>query len=100
MKLLGCIVIALLISGCQTWPSTPQSAPVPPSHSKYQFDYKVTNGEPIGLVRAFDDGGSTYFQFRGNPPEALVVSAETTNGEAIIPTKPWGTMPLFAGYTG
>ena len=61
MKLLGCIVIALLISGCQTWPSTPQSAPVPPSHSKYQFDYKVTNGEPIGLVRAFDDGGSTCF---------------------------------------
>ena len=97
MKLLGCIVIALLISGCQTWPSTPQSAPVPPSHSKYQFDYKVTNGEPIGLVRAFDDGGSTYFQFRGNPPEALVVSAETTNGEAIIPHETMGNYAVIRG---
>lgn len=97
MKLLGCIVIALLISGCQTWPSTPQSAPVPPSHSKYQFDYKVTNGEPIGLVRAFDDGGSTYFQFRGNPPEALVVSAKTTNGEAIIPHETMGNYAVIRG---
>jgi outer membrane protein OmpA-like peptidoglycan-associated protein len=97
MKLFACIVIALLIGGCQSWQSKPQSAPVPPSHSKYQFDYKVTNGEPIGLVRAFDDGGSTYYQFRGNPPEALVVSAETTNGEAIIPHEIMGNYAVIRG---
>ena len=71
--------------------------PVPVSRSKYQFDYKVTNGEPIGLVRVFDDGGSTYFQFRNEPPEALVVSAETTNGHAIIPHDVMGNYAVMRG---
>lgn len=97
MKLLDCILIALLISGCQTWQPKTQSPPVPASHSKYQFDYQVTNGEPIGLVRAFDDGGSTYFQFRNQPPEALVISAETTNGEAIIPHEIMGNYAVIRG---
>ena len=97
MKLLGWMLIALLLTGCQTWQPKPQSPPIPASHSKYQFDYKVTNGEPIGLVRVFDDSGSTYFQFRGNPPEALVVSAETTNGESIIPHELMGNYAVIRG---
>lgn len=97
MKLLACVVIALLLTGCQTWQPKTQSPPIPASHSKYQFDYKVTNGEPVGLVRAFDDGGSTYYQFRNHPPEALVVSAETTNGEAIIPHEIMGNYAVMRG---
>ena len=77
--------ILIVLGGCGTWQSRPQSSLVPASHSKYQFDYKVTNGEPIALVRVFDDGGSTYFQFRSNPSAALVISSETSNGETIIP---------------
>ena len=49
------------------------------------------------MVRAFDDGGSTYFQFRGTPPDALVVSAETTNGDAIIPHEVMGNYAVIRG---
>ena len=85
MDSLWVLAILLLLSACGTWQSRTLSMPVPAWQSKYQFDYKVTNGEPIGLVRVFDDGGSTYLQFRRTPPDALVVSADTTNGDAIIP---------------
>jgi Conjugal transfer protein len=85
MNSLLLLAMLFLVGGCGTWQSKPIAAQAQAPQSRYQFDYNVTNGEPIGLVRVFDDGGSTYFQFRGNPPEAFVVSAETTNGEAIIP---------------
>jgi hypothetical protein len=61
--------------------------------SKYQVNYTVSNAAPISLLRVFDDGGSTYFQFRSNPPEALVISAETAIGEAIIPHERRSTKP-------
>lgn len=54
-------------------------------------------GEPISLIRVFDDGGSTYFQFQANPPDALVVSAQTTNGEAIIPHEIMGNYAVIRG---
>ena len=97
MKSRGLLAILILLSGCGTWQSKPQSLPIPASQSKYQFDYKVANGELIALVRAFDDGGSTYFQFRNEPPEALVVSAETTNGHAIIPHEVMGNYAVMRG---
>ena len=97
MNSLLLLAMLFLVSGCGTWQSKPQAARDQIPQSKYQFDYNVTNGQPIGLVRVFDDGGSTYFQFRGNPPEALVVSAETTNGEAIIPHEIMGNYAVIRG---
>lgn len=89
--------ILMVLGGCGAWQSKPPSAPVPASHSKYQFDYQVTNGEPIALVRVFDDGGSTYFQFRHGPPEPLVISSETSTGEAIIPHEVMGNYAVIRG---
>lgn len=97
MNSLLLLAIVFLVGGCGIWQPKPQSAPVPTSNSTYRFDYKVTNGEPIGLVRAFDDGGSTYFQFRNRPPDAIVVSAETTNGDAIIPHEIMGNYAVIRG---
>jgi outer membrane protein OmpA-like peptidoglycan-associated protein len=97
MNSLLLLAILFLVGGCGTWQSKPQAAQTQVPQSKYQFDYNVTNGEPIGLVRVFDDGGSTYFQFRGNPPEAFVVSAETTNGESIIPHEMMGNYAVIRG---
>jgi Conjugal transfer protein len=97
MNSLLLLAMLFLVGGCGTWQSKPQAAQVQVPRSKYQFDYYVTNGEPIGLVRVFDDGGSTYFQFRGNPPEAFVVSAKTTNGESIIPHEIMGNYAVIRG---
>ncbi len=97
MNSLWLLAMLFLVGGCGTWQSKPQAARDQIPQSKYQFDYNVKNGEPIALVRVFDDGGSTYFQFRGNPPEALVVSAETTNGEAIIPHEIMGNYAVLRG---
>ena len=97
MNSLLLLAMLFLVGGCGTWQSKPQAAQTQVPQSKYQFDYNVTNGEPIGLVRVFDDGGSTYFQFRGNPPEAFVVSAETTTGEAIIPHEMMGNYAVIRG---
>ena len=97
MKSHWLLAMLLLLGGCGTWQSKPQSAPVPTSRSKYQFDYKVTNGEPIFLVRVFDDGGSTYFQFRSGPPNLLVISSETDSGEAIIPHEVMGNYAVIRG---
>ena len=97
MNSLLLLAILIFLLGCGTWQSKSQSAPVPASHSKYQFDYKVTNGELIALVRTFDDGGSTYFQFRGNPPDALAVSSQTSSGEAIIPHEVMGNYAVIRG---
>jgi outer membrane protein OmpA-like peptidoglycan-associated protein len=97
MNSLLLLAMLLLVTGCGTWQPKPQVAQAQVPQSKYQFDYNVTNGEPIGLVRVFDDGGSTYFQFRGNPPEALVVSAETTTGESIIPHEIMGNYAVIRG---
>lgn len=97
MKSHWLLAMLLLLGGCGTWQSKPQPAPVPASQSKYQFDYKVTNGEPISLVRVFDDGGSTYFQFRSGPPEPLVISSETDGGGAIIPHEVIGNYAVIRG---
>ena len=97
MKSHWLLAMLLLLGGCGTWQSKPSSASVPASQSKYQFDYKVTNGEPIFLVRVFDDGGSTYFQFRSGPPEPLVISSETDGGEAIIPHEVIGNYAVIRG---
>ena len=91
------LTMLLLLGGCGTWQSKPSSASVPALQSKYQFDYKLTNGEPISLVRVFDDGGSTYFQFRSGPPEPLVISSETDGGEAIIPHEVIGNYAVIRG---
>ncbi len=97
MNSLLLLAMLFLVGGCGTWQSKPQAAQAQVPQSKYQFDYNVTNGEPIALVRVFDDGGSTYFQFRGNPPEAFVVSAETTTGESIIPHEIMGNYAVIRG---
>jgi Conjugal transfer protein len=97
MKSLFCVAMVLLMGGCSAWQTKPHSTPVPASYSKYEFDYSVTNGEPISLIRTFDDGGSTYFQFRSNPPEALVISAQSTAGEAIIPHEVMGNYAVIRG---
>jgi outer membrane protein OmpA-like peptidoglycan-associated protein len=97
MNSLLLLVILCLVGGCGTWQSKPQAAQTQVPQSKYQFDYNVTNGEPIGLIRVFDDGGSTYFQFRGNPPEAFVVNTETTTGESIIPHEIMGNYAVIRG---
>lgn len=97
MNSLLLLAMLFLVGGCGMWQSKPQAAQAQVPQSKFQFDYNVTNGEPIGLVRVFDDGGSTYFQFRGNPPEAIVVSAETTTGEAIIPHEIMGNYAVIRG---
>jgi outer membrane protein OmpA-like peptidoglycan-associated protein len=97
MQAVGWLVISIMLAGCGGWrmrAQAPVSNPVP---SKYQFDYTVTNAAPISLLRVFDDGGSTYFQFRSNPPEALVISAETTTGEAVIPHERMGNYALIRG---
>lgn len=97
MKSHWLLAMLLLLGGCGTWRSKPSSASVPALQSKYQFDYKVTNGEPISLVRVFDDGGSTYFQFRSSPPEPLVISSKTDSGDAIIPHEVMGNYAVIRG---
>lgn len=97
MKSLWLIVIPILLGGCESWQSKPPSMSAATLPSKYQFDYKIANGEPISLIRVFDDGGSTYFQFRANPLDALVISARTTNGEAIIPHEVMGNYAVIRG---
>ena len=97
MNSLLLLAMLFLVGGCGTWELKPQAAQEQVSQSKYQFDYNVTNGEPIALVRVFDDGGSTYFQFQGNPPEAFVVSAETTTGQSIIPHEIMGNYAVIRG---
>ena len=89
--------ILVVLGGCGTWQPKPPDGGTQVPQSKYQFDYNVINGEPIALVRVFDDGGSTYFQFRDHPPEALVVSAQTTNGESIIPHEIMGNYAVLRG---
>ena len=90
-------VILVVLGGCGTWQPKPPDGIARVPQSRYQFDYSVTNGEPIALVRVFDDGGSTYFQFRDHPPEALVVSAQTTDGESIIPHEIMGNYAVLRG---
>ena len=90
-------VILVVLGGCGTWQSKPPDGGARVPQSRYQFDYHVTNGAPIALVRVFDDGGSTYFQFRDRPPDALVVSAQTTNGESIIPHEIMGNYAALRG---
>ena len=90
-------VILVVLGGCGTWQSKPPDGGARVPQSRYQFDYNVTNGAPIALVRVFDDGGSTYFQFRDRPPDALVVSAQTTNGESIIPYEIMGNYAVLRG---
>ena len=89
--------ILIILGGCGNWQPRPQTQSIPAAYSKYQFDYNVTNGEPIELVRVFDDGSSTYFQFRREPPSALVISSETSTGEAIIPHKAMGNYAVIRG---
>ena len=97
MQAVGWLVISVILAGCGGW-RTQAPAPAPkPLPSKYQFDYTVSNAAPIALLRVFDDGGSTYFQFRSDPPEALVISAETAGGEALIPHETMGNYAVIRG---
>ena len=79
------LVSLVLLAGCGMLHIKDQASVTPAPQSKYRFDYKVTNAEPISLLRLFDDGGSTYLQFRNAVPDGLVVSAETASGDAVIP---------------
>jgi outer membrane protein OmpA-like peptidoglycan-associated protein len=97
MRAVGGLVILLVLAGCGGWRMQAQAPAPKPLPSKYRFDYTVTNAAPISLLRVFDDGGSTYFQFRSNPPEALVISAETATGEAIIPHESMGNYAVLRG---
>lgn len=97
MQTVGWLVISVILAGCGGWrmqAQTPAPKPVP---VKYQFDYTVSNAAPISLLRVFDDGGSTYFQFRSSPPEELVISAETASGEAVIPHESMGNYAVIRG---
>ncbi len=89
--------IFMLLAGCSGWRIPEKAQETKPAPSKYRFDYALSNAAPVSLLRVFDDGGNTYFQFRTSPPEALVVSAQTRTGEAIIPHERMGNYAVIRG---
>ncbi len=97
MQWLGLIVVLVWLTGCGTTQKHSQPSDSPITKSSYYFDYEVTNAEPIALLRVLDDGGNTYFQFRSNVPDGLVVSAETTTGDAIVPHESMGNFAILHG---
>ncbi len=97
MRAVGGLVVLMILVGCGGWRMQTQASAPKPVPLKYRFDYTVSNAAPISLLRVFDDGGSTYFQFRGNPPEALVISAETASGESVIPHESMGSYAVIRG---
>ena len=97
MKPIVWLVSLVLLAGCGMLHIKDQASVTPAPQSKYRFDYKVTNAEPISLLRLFDDGGSTYLQFRNAVPDGLVVSAETASGEAVIPHERMGNYAILRG---
>ena len=97
MKPVVWLASLVLLAGCGMLHIKDQASVAPAPQSKYRFDYKVTNAEPISLLRLFDDGGSTYLQFRNAVPDGLVVSAETASGEAVIPHERMGNYAILRG---
>lgn len=97
MQWLGLIVVLVWTAGCGTTQKHTQPSDSPLTKSTYHFDYEVTNAEPIALLRVFDDGGNTYFQFRNIVPDGLVVSAETTTGDTIVPHENMGSYAIVHG---
>ena len=97
MKRIVWLVSLVLLAGCSMLHIKDQASVASAPQSKYRFDYKVTNAEPISLLRVFDDAGSTYLQFRNAVPDGLVVSAETASGEAIIPHESMGNYAILRG---
>lgn len=91
---------------------TPEPAAAPDtllqqtSAENYNFNYTYAGPDATAPVKIFDDGNSTYFQFRGGaaPTIAAVtpdgrempVEATTHNGYLIVPT----TAPQFAVRQG
>lgn len=95
MQAVGWLVILVVLTGCGSWRTQAPASALKPLASKYRLDYTVSNAAPISLLRVFDDGGSTYFQFHNDPPEALVISAETATGEAVIPHETRGNYAVI-----
>ena len=87
----------VLLAGCGMLAVRDKASFTHLPQSKYRFDYKVAHAEPISLIRIFDDGGSTYLQFRNSAPDGLVVSAETASGEAVIPHEVMGNYAVLRG---
>ena len=97
MKPVVWLASLVLLAGCGMLHVKDQASVTHVPQSKYRFDYTLSNAEPISLLRVFDDGGSSYLQFRNSVPDGLVVSAETANGEAVIPHERMGNYAILRG---
>ena len=97
MKPIIWLASLVLLAGCGMLQVKDQASVSHVPQSKYRFDYTLSNAEPISLLRVFDDGGSSYLQFRNSVPDGLVVSAETANGEAVIPHERMGNYAILRG---
>ena len=60
-------LIAAPLGSCMTTPKNTEPT-VPLGHN---FAYAVPHREDVDLVQAFDDGSTTYFQFKETPPAPL-----------------------------
>jgi hypothetical protein len=60
-------LIAAPLGSCMTTPKDTEPT-VPLGHN---FAYAVPHREDVNLVQAFDDGSTTYFQFKETPPSPL-----------------------------
>ncbi len=76
--MLAALLIVLALAGCGF--GTPARRAAPPPASAYAFDYTVSNGKAIDLVRVFSGVDSTYLQFRAKPPAELSLSKLTSEG--------------------
>ena len=80
-KVLLMTLIAAPLSSCMTTPKSTEPA-LPPGHN---FSYTVSDRETVNLIQAFDDGSTTYLQFKETPP-ALVDIRHGRDNEALVVT--------------
>lgn len=63
------VLVAVSLGSCANRP--PSDEPSPPAG--HHFDYLLQGREAVGLIQAFDDGSTTYLQFKETPAAQVVV---------------------------
>jgi len=72
------ILLMLVTTSLGSCANRPQSVePSPPSG--HHFAYQLTTREAVDLIQAFDDGSTTYLQFKEGPPAEVTVDELATH---------------------